>query len=130
MAANQHGLRAAAEAIQEVNIVTNAFDAEQGLAGGAAINVSIKSGGNDFHGAVWGYDTNSRFRSRRFFQAANQPINPKDILVQYGYAISGPIILPLSVRVDHQSGVERISSSSSPTSNVPRSGMLLEPPSV
>ena len=83
-----------AEAIQEVNIVTNAFDAEQGLAGGAAINVSIKSGGNDFHGAAWGYNTNSRFRSRRFFQAANQVNNPKDILTQFGYAFSGPIILP------------------------------------
>lgn len=83
-----------AEAIQEVNIVTNAFDAEQGLAGGAAINVSIKSGGNAFHGAGWGYDTNSRFRSRRFFQAANQPTNPKDILAQFGYSFSGPIILP------------------------------------
>jgi Carboxypeptidase regulatory-like domain/TonB dependent receptor len=84
----------AAEAIQEVNIVTNAFDAEQGLAGGAAINVSIKSGGNDFHGVGWGYDTNSRFRSRRYFQAVNQPKNPKDILAQFGYAFSGPIILP------------------------------------
>ncbi|HXQ74405.1 MAG TPA: carboxypeptidase regulatory-like domain-containing protein [Pyrinomonadaceae bacterium] len=83
-----------AEAIQEVNIVTNAFDAEQGLAGGAAINVSIKSGGNDFHGAGWGYTTNSRFRSRRFFQATNQVTNPKDILAQFGYAVSGPIILP------------------------------------
>ena len=83
-----------AEAIQEVNIVTNAFDAEQGLAGGAAINVSIKSGGNDFHGAGWGYDTNSRFRSRRYFQPVNQPKNPKDILAQFGYAFSGPIILP------------------------------------
>ena len=83
-----------AEAIQEVNIVTNAFDAEQGLAGGAAINVSIKSGGNDFHGAGWGYTTNSRFRSRRFFQATNQVKNPKDILAQFGYAFSGPIILP------------------------------------
>ena len=83
-----------AEAIQEVNIVTNAFDAEQGLAGGAAINVSIKSGGNDFHGAGWGYTTNSRFRSRRFFQAANQAVNPKDILAQFGYAFSGPVILP------------------------------------
>src|SRR4029450_7337963 len=31
-----------AEAIQEVNIVTNAFDAEQGLAGGAAIHGSIR----------------------------------------------------------------------------------------
>ena len=83
-----------AEAIQEVNIVTNAFDAEQGLAGGAAINVSIKTGGNDFHGVGWGYDTNSRFRSRTFFQPVNQPQNPKNILAQFGYALSGPVILP------------------------------------
>lgn len=82
------------EAIQEVNIVTNAFDAEQGLAGGAAINVSIKTGGNAFHGVGWGYDTNSRFRSRTFFQPVNQPKNPKNILAQFGYALSGPVILP------------------------------------
>jgi carboxypeptidase family protein len=82
------------EAIQEVNIVTNAFDAEQGLAGGAAINVTIKSGGNDFHGAAWGYDTNSRFQSRNFFQSPSQTKIPKNILAQFGYAISGPIILP------------------------------------
>src|SRR5215813_665254 len=43
-----------AEAIQEVNIVTNAFDAEQGLAGGAAVNVTIKTGSNSFHGVGWG----------------------------------------------------------------------------
>ena len=83
-----------AEAIQEVNIVTNAFDAEQGLAGGAAINVSIKSGGNDFHGAGWFYDTNSRFRSRNFFQPTNQVKNPKNILAQFGYAVSGPVVQP------------------------------------
>ena len=83
-----------AEAIQEVNIVTNAFDAEQGQAGGAAINLTIKSGGNDFHGVGWGYDTNSRFASRNFFQPANQPKIPKNILAQFGYAFSGPIYLP------------------------------------
>lgn len=83
-----------AESIQEVNIVTNAFDAEQGLAGGAAINVSIKTGGNDFHGVGWGYNTNSRFQSRRYFQPANQTVIPKNILSQYGFAFSGPITLP------------------------------------
>ncbi|MBI5087059.1 MAG: carboxypeptidase regulatory-like domain-containing protein, partial [Acidobacteria bacterium] len=36
----------ALESIETVNVVTNAFDAEQGLAGGAAINVQIKSGTN------------------------------------------------------------------------------------
>jgi len=83
-----------AESIQEVNIVTNAFDAEQGLAGGAAVNVTIKTGGNDFHGVGWGYDTNSAFQSRRFFQPINQPQVPKNILAQYGYALSGPVYLP------------------------------------
>jgi hypothetical protein len=82
------------EAIQEVNIVTNAFDAEQGIAGGAAINLTIKSGSNDFHGVGWGYDTNSRLRSRTYFQPTNQVVNPKNILAQFGYAFSGPIILP------------------------------------
>jgi outer membrane receptor protein involved in Fe transport len=79
-----------AEGIQTVNIVTNSFDAEQGLAGGAAINLIIKSGTNEFHGAGWVYDTNSALRARNYFQTT--PQNPKDILVQYGYAVSGPII--------------------------------------
>ena len=79
-----------AEAIQEVNIVTNSMDAEQGLAGGAAVNVIIKSGTNQLHGAGWVYDTNSALRARNYFQTT--PQNPKDILVQYGYAVGGPII--------------------------------------
>lgn len=79
-----------AEAIQSVNIVTNAFDAEQGLAGGAAINVIIKSGTNDFHGTGWVYHTNSRFAARNHFQTT--PQNPKDLLTQFGYAVGGPIL--------------------------------------
>ncbi|MGB6429660.1 MAG: carboxypeptidase regulatory-like domain-containing protein, partial [Candidatus Acidiferrales bacterium] len=36
------------DSIETVNVVTDAFDAEQGMAGGAAINVTIKSGTNQF----------------------------------------------------------------------------------
>ncbi len=43
----------ALESIDTVNIVTNSFDAEQGLAGGAAVNVTIRSGTNDLHGALF-----------------------------------------------------------------------------
>jgi hypothetical protein len=79
-----------AESIQEVNIVTNAFDAEQGLVGGAFTNVITKSGTNSFHGAGWGYMMNSTFgKSRNYFQTT--PQNPKDILAQFGYAVGGPI---------------------------------------
>jgi hypothetical protein len=38
----------ALESLETVNVVTNSFDAEQGLAGGSAINVQIKSGTKAF----------------------------------------------------------------------------------
>ena len=59
------------EAINEVSIVTNSFNAEQGMAGGAAINVVIKSGTNSFRGAGWGYDTDYDWRARNYFLAPN-----------------------------------------------------------
>ena len=34
------------ESIESVNLVTNAFDADQGMSGGASVNVQIKSGTN------------------------------------------------------------------------------------
>ena len=40
------------ESIQEVNIATNNFDAEQGMTGGAAVTVITKSGTNEFRGSV------------------------------------------------------------------------------
>jgi hypothetical protein len=92
--AGQHGLRSAGGSHPRGKHRHQRFRCRAGLAGGAAINVSIKSGSNDFHGSAWGYDTNSRFRSRTFFQAANQPKNPKNILAQFGYSLSGPVILP------------------------------------
>src|SRR6202008_1880096 len=42
-----------AEGIETVNVVTNSYNAEQGLAGGAVVNVAIKTGTNDFHGSGW-----------------------------------------------------------------------------
>ena len=61
-----------AEAIEAVNLVSNSFDAEQGMAGGAAINVSIKSGTNQFHGSGHWYHTNSKAQARNFFFTAPQ----------------------------------------------------------
>ena len=41
------------ESIEEVNISTNNFDAEQGMTGGAAVTVTTKSGTNQFHGSAF-----------------------------------------------------------------------------
>src|SRR5579859_3810993 len=41
------------EAVEAVNVVTNSFEAETGLAGGAAIYVQTKSGTNSIHGTAF-----------------------------------------------------------------------------
>ncbi len=79
----------AAEAIQTVNVVTASFDAEQGMAGGSVVNVAIKTGTNQFHGAAWEYNTISALKARNYFYyGAN---NPKNIINQFGGNFGGPI---------------------------------------
>jgi hypothetical protein len=79
----------ASEAIQTVNVVSASFDAEQGMAGGSVVNVFIKSGTNQFHGAGWEYNTISALKARNYFYyGAN---NPKNIVNQFGGNFGGPI---------------------------------------
>ncbi len=81
----------ALEAIETVNVVTNSFDAEQGLAGGAAINVQIRSGTNDFHGSAFEYHSNQHLKARDYFRPAGNA-KGKFIQNQYGGTMGGPII--------------------------------------
>jgi Carboxypeptidase regulatory-like domain/TonB dependent receptor len=79
----------ASEAIQTVNVVTASFDAEQGMAGGSVVNVFIKSGANQYHGAAWEYNQISALKARNYFYyGAN---NPKNIINQFGANFGGPI---------------------------------------
>ena len=57
----------ALESLESVNVVTNSFDAEQGLAGGSAINVQIKSGTNTLRGSAFEYHTNEALRAQTYF---------------------------------------------------------------
>jgi len=85
------------EAVETVNVVSNSFDAEQGMAGGAAMNVSIKSGTNQFHGAGWEFHTNSALKARNYFyclySCTGDPNRaPKNVQHQFGGMIGGPIV--------------------------------------
>ncbi|MCC6368929.1 MAG: TonB-dependent receptor [Bryobacterales bacterium] len=68
-----------AETIEAVNVATNNFDAEQGLAGGAAITVITKSGTNDFHGSAWAFNDNAALQAKNFFNTAAKPKNNNNI---------------------------------------------------
>jgi hypothetical protein len=56
-----------AETIDTVNISTNNFDAEQGMAGGAAVTVITKSGTNEFKGSAFEFFNNETLNARPYF---------------------------------------------------------------
>jgi len=78
-----------ADAIETVNVSTNSFDAEQGFAGGVAVNVITKSGSNELHGTLSEYHINSNLRAKDFFY--REAKKPKNILNMYGGTLGGPI---------------------------------------
>jgi hypothetical protein len=80
----------AAEAIQSVNVVTGTFDAEIGLAGGAAINVQIKSGANVPHGSAFLYHNDAAENARSWITPPNER-KSKRIANQFGGTVGGPL---------------------------------------
>lgn len=85
------------ESVAEVNISTNNFDAEQGFAGGAAVQVITKSGTNQFHGSAFAYHDNHFFRAKNAFYpttvaGAPNPNKPKNLRTIPGATLGGPIM--------------------------------------
>jgi hypothetical protein len=79
------------DSIEAVNVSTNAFNAEQGMAGSAAVNLQIKSGTNHFHGDGHWFHTDQNFAARNYFQT-DPKLYPKKNQNQFGGAVGGPIL--------------------------------------
>jgi len=77
------------DAIAEFKIQTNSYDAEFGRSGGAALNVVIKSGTNDFHGSVFEFFQNGYLNAENFF-ATTKNLSSK--YNQPGVTFGGPVI--------------------------------------
>lgn len=78
------------EAIESVTVVTSSMDADQGLAGGASINVQIKSGTNDLHGSLFEYHQDNALKAKPWSLPVGQ-VKPKNIDNQLGGTFGGPI---------------------------------------
>ena len=78
------------EAIETVSVVTNSFDADQGMAGGASVNVQVKSGTNTLAGSLFEHVTDYRMKSKNFFLPAGDPKGTGSVHV-YGGTVGGPI---------------------------------------
>lgn len=89
----------APEALDQMRVVTANSPTDQGNVNGAAVELVLKSGTNQFHGSLYGYVQNYRFNANSYLngqtlnaegQSAPTPINPFT-QSQFGGTIGGPI---------------------------------------
>ena len=81
------------EAIQEFKVATSLYDASLGSKGGGALALVLKSGTQNFHGALYGAMRNDAFNANEWFRAhLNQP-RAKLVQDVIGGEASGPVPL-------------------------------------
>ena len=84
------------DAISEFRVETDNYSAEYGRSAGAVINVSIRSGTNQFHGKAYDYIRNTIFNAIGPFTPPSNPLTgtpqkPTLIRNQFGGTFGGPI---------------------------------------
>ncbi len=82
------------EAIQEVKIQANTYDAEMARTGGGMFNTLMKSGTNDYHGSLYGHLRRNAWDANSFFNnAAGIPQSPQPNDT-WGVSFGGPVRVP------------------------------------
>ena len=82
------------DAIGEVKVLLNTYQAEYGRNAGASINLVTKSGTKDFHGSLYWYLRNEKLNANDFFSNRNSQARPLYRYNTVGGTIGGPIYIP------------------------------------
>ena len=98
---NQYVALPSIDAIQEFKVQSSVYSAEFGRSGGAQVNVSLKSGTNQFHGSLFEFLRNRQMDAKNFFDlpyctSASVPGTCADIprydRNQFGATLGGPVV--------------------------------------
>src|SRR5712692_9518724 len=82
------------DAVGEVKIITNVYDAEMGRTGGGVISLSIKSGSNQHHGSISWLLRNPALNANTFEANATRSPNSSFRMNEPGIEIDGPFTIP------------------------------------
>lgn len=89
---NQPGM----DSIQEWTVQTSNYAAEFGQAGSAVMNVTMKSGGNTYHGSGYEYLQNEDLNAGQPFTSSGNGhlLRPTQRRNDYGFTLGGPVRIP------------------------------------
>jgi hypothetical protein len=94
------------DAVAEFKVQTDNYSAEYGRAAGAIVNVSLRSGTNEFHASAWDYLRNTSLNATGFFKPKyGKPVFQQN---QFGAAGGGPIIKNKTFFFADYEGVRRV----------------------
>jgi len=87
------------DALQEMKVITNPYDAQLGRTAGGVVSMELKSGTNALHGSVYEFARRTYMDANSYFDNANggapagyaRPDHKED---QYGFEVGGPIYIP------------------------------------
>jgi len=82
------------DALQEMKVVTNPYDAQQGRSAGGQVNMELKSGTNVIHGAAWEFAKRGYLDANSYQNNADGTPRPTHTEDQYGFEVGGPVYLP------------------------------------
>ena len=77
--------------VAEFRMSVNTYSAEYGRTTGAVMNVSTRSGTNEFHGRLWNYVQNTSLNAAGFFRPVDGR-KPQVNRNQFGFVFGGPIV--------------------------------------
>ena len=78
------------DAVQEFKVQSSNYSAEYGGHAGANVQLQLRSGSNQFHGAAFDFLRNDKLDARNYFSAAPAP-KPALRRNQFGGVVTGPI---------------------------------------
>ncbi|MBS1828213.1 MAG: TonB-dependent receptor [Acidobacteria bacterium] len=87
--ASNQSVKPSIDAIQEFKLDTHNYGAEFGRGGGAVVQVTTKSGTNQFHGSLFEFLRNDKLDANNFFNSGRP--KPPYRQNQYGGTLGGPV---------------------------------------
>ncbi|MBL8218004.1 MAG: TonB-dependent receptor [Bryobacterales bacterium] len=88
---NVYGYTPPNETVQELSIQTNSYDAQYGRTSGGVVNVTTKSGTNEFHADFWSYLQRPGWNANSFQNNAIGAQRTKQRQNQWGLQVAGPL---------------------------------------
>jgi hypothetical protein len=91
---NVHISAVSLDAVEEVKVITNGYQAEYGRNAGAQVNIVSKSGSREFHGSASWFKRHEQFNASDFFNNRNNLPKPMYRHNNWAGTLGGPLFIP------------------------------------